>query len=62
VGVIFLVLIVFFFVVPEIVNLFKDNQSDAKEKDLFILSYERVQANKKNIFRYKLTLDVTGKF
>ena len=62
VGVIFLVLIVFFFVVPEIVNLFKDNQSDVKEKDLFILSYERVQANKKNIFRYKLTLDVTGKF
>ena len=62
VSVIVLVLIVGAIVVPKIIDLFRDNSSDMDEKQLLVLSYERVQANEKNIFRYHLTLDAKGKF
>jgi len=62
VGVILLVLVVLLIVVPSLVELSKDGTKTVKQRQLLTLSYERVQANRQNIFRYALELDEGGRF
>jgi len=62
VGVILLVLVVLVIVVPSLVELSKDGTGTVQKKQMLSLSYERVQADRQNIFRYAIELDETGRF
>ena len=62
VGVILLVLVVLLIVVPSVVELSKDNTKPVQQKQSLTISYERVQGDRQNIFRYYLELDEKGRF
>ena len=62
VGVLLLILVVLLIVVPSLMELSKDSTGTVPKKQLLSLSYERVQADRQNIFRYALELDEVGRF
>lgn len=62
VGVILLVLVVLLVVVPSLMELGKNNTRTVTQKPSISLSYERVQGDTENIFRYYLELDEKGRF
>ena len=62
VAVLLLVLLVLLIVVPSLINISKDNAKTAQVQESIALSYERVQADRENIFRYHLELDEKGRF
>jgi hypothetical protein len=62
VGMVLLVLVVLVIVAPGIMELAKDDTVVVQQKDTLALSYERVRADTKNIFRYYLDLDEKGNF
>ncbi len=62
VGVLLLILVVLLIVVPSLMELSKDGTGTVQKKQLLSLSYERVQADQQNIFRYALELDEAGRF
>ena len=62
VGVVLLVLVVLLIVVPSLVELSRDGTQVVQRQQQLALSFERVQADQKNIFRYALELDENGRF
>ncbi|VGO21493.1 FHA domain-containing protein [Pontiella sulfatireligans] len=58
--VILLVLGVLVFIVPQLLEMVEDTPEVVVKKETMALSYERVQADTRNIFRYYLELDEKG--
>ena len=61
-GVSVLVLVVLVIVGPELMKIAKDDTKVVVKKKTLALSYERVQGDTRNIFRYHIDLDEKGNF